>query len=88
VGPTNRNPRLCKSNGYFSHGDFGGLYSLAFVESGKPLGWVPVRGAAGPSKDPGVISGLWGAEGDELVVSRGDDSVGVQAIHWTRVLGQ
>jgi hypothetical protein len=73
---------------YFSHGDFGGLYYLAFDESGKPVSWHAVKGAVGPPNGPGVVSGLWGAEGDELVVSRGDDSVGVQAIHWTRVVNR
>jgi hypothetical protein len=74
--------------GYFSQGDFGGLYYLAFDVSGKPVSWHPVKGAVGPSNGLGVVSGLWGAEGDELFVSRWDDSVGVQAIHWTRVVNR
>ena len=72
--------------GFFSRSDFGGLYYLAFDESGKPVSWLPVKGTVGPLTDPGVVSGLWGAEGDKLILSRADDSVGVQAVHWTRVV--
>ena len=73
--------------GSFSRSDFGGLYYLTFDLAGKPVRWSPVQGTVGRLTDPGVISGLWGAEGNRLLVSREDDSIGVQAVHWTQVIG-
>jgi hypothetical protein len=62
---------------FFSRSDFGGLYYLAFDESGKPMSWLPVKGAVGPVHVRGVVTGLWGAEGNKLLVSRGEDTLGV-----------
>ena len=72
--------------GYFSKGDKGGLYYLAFDETSKTAQWVPVTGAAGTLTTPGAISAFWGADGDKLVVSRAGDPSGVAAKHWVAVV--
>ena len=69
-------------------GGVSGLYHLSFHENDTVARWIPVKGAVGSSTDPGVISGLWGSDGDNLVVSLGDDSVGVAAIHWVVSISQ
>jgi hypothetical protein len=75
-----------KIYGYFSKADKGGLYYLAFDETSKTAQWVPVTGAVGTLTTPGVITALWGADGDKLVVSRAEDPRGVAALHWASVV--
>jgi hypothetical protein len=75
-----------KIYGYFSKADKGGLYYLAFDETSKTAQWLPVTGAAGALDTPGVITVLWGDDGDKLVVSRADDPLGVTALHWVPVV--
>lgn len=72
--------------GYFSKADKGGLYYLAFDETSKTAQWLPVTGAAGVLTTPGVITALYGADGDKLVVSRAEDPVGASALHWVPVV--
>jgi hypothetical protein len=72
--------------GYFSKSDKGGLFYLAFDETSKTAQWVPVTGAVGVLTTPGVITVLWGADGDKLVVGRAEDSLGVRAFHWVPVV--
>jgi hypothetical protein len=59
-----------------------GLYYLAFDDASKTAHWLPVRGAVGTYNSLGVIIGLWGADGDKLVVSRAEDPTGNTALHW------
>ena len=77
-----------KIYGYFSKLDKGGLYYLAFDETSKTAQWAPVTGAVGGLTTPGVITVLWGADGDKLLVSRAEDPTGVAALHWVPVVDQ
>jgi hypothetical protein len=72
--------------GHFSKLGKGGLYYLAFDETSKTAQWLPVTGAAGDLNTPGVITVLWGDDGDKLVVSRAEDPVGASALHWVPVV--
>lgn len=74
--------------GYFSKGAKGGLYFLTFDETAKTAQWLPVIGAAGALSTPGVITVLWGDDGDKLVVSRAEDPLGTSALHWVPVAGR
>jgi hypothetical protein len=69
-------------------GGVSGLYQLSVHENDTIVHWIPVKGAVGSSADPGVVSGLWGSDGEDLVVSRADDSVGVAAIYWILLVSQ
>jgi hypothetical protein len=68
--------------GYFYRAGKGGLYYLSFNEAANTVRWLPVEGTVGLLTKPGAISGLWGSDGDNLVVSRSEDRAGVHAIHW------
>jgi hypothetical protein len=59
-----------------------GLYHLSFDDASKTAQWLPVTGTVGTGTTPGVIIGLWGADGDKLVVSRAEDPTGNTAFHW------
>jgi hypothetical protein len=63
-----------------------GLYQLSFNDGSKTAQWLPVAGTAGAYTTPGVIVGLWGADGDKLIVSRGEDPTGTTALHWISAL--
>ena len=71
--------------GYFWEAGTHGLYYLVFDETAKTAKWVPVPGAVGDHSAPGVIIALWGAEGDNLVVSRAEDPLTTSALHWVPV---
>lgn len=68
--------------GYFSRTAKTGLYYLSLNEAANTAGWLPVEGTVGLLTNPGAISGLWGSDGDNLVVSRSEDSPGLHALHW------
>jgi len=68
--------------GYFYPSGKGGLYCLSFNEAAKTVRWLPVEGTVGPLTKPGAISGLWGSDGDHLVMGRSGDSAGDYALHW------
>ncbi len=72
-----------KVYGFFSSGGTGGLYYLSFDEANSTANWVPVKGAVGAYTKLGVVTGLWGSDGDKLLVSRAEDTTGVAALHWT-----
>jgi hypothetical protein len=74
--------------GYFSHAGYGGLYYLSCDEVAKTADWLPVKGTVGRSGEPGVIIGLWGSDGDKLVLSRGEDGAGLVALHWVSPVDQ
>jgi hypothetical protein len=74
--------------GYFSLLGRGGLYHLSFDEAAKTVTWLPVEGTVGPYTKPGVITGLWGSDGDKLLVNRAEDRAGVAALHWATPLDQ
>jgi hypothetical protein len=63
-----------------------GVYYLSFDEAENTVTWLPVQGTVGPRTRPGVITGLWGADGDQLLVSRAEDSAGEVALHWVTPL--
>jgi len=67
---------------HFSKGGNSGLFQLSFNDASKTAEWLPVTGTAGAYTTPGVIVGLWGADGDQLIVSRGEDPTGTTALHW------
>ncbi|OLB39632.1 MAG: hypothetical protein AUH11_03760 [Acidobacteria bacterium 13_2_20CM_57_17] len=71
-----------KAYGCFSHAGKGGLFYLSFNDVTSTVRWLPAEGTVGLSTRSGVITGLWGSEGDNLLVSRAEDSAGVVAIHW------
>ncbi len=71
---------------HFSRGGNSGLYQLSFNDGSKTAQWLPVAGTAGAYTTPGVIVGLWGADGDKLIVSRGEDPTGTTALHWISAL--
>lgn len=75
-----------KIYGYFSLLDRGGLYYLLFNEASKTVSWVPIEGTVGVHAKPGRITGLWGSDGNNLLVSRAEDSAGELAIHWVTPL--
>lgn len=56
-----------------------GMYTLVLNRMADTGYWQPVKGAAGNLSDEGVVSEVWGADGDSLVVSRGNDP---GALHW------
>ena len=72
-----------KVYGFFSRGGTGGLYYLSFDEANSTASWLPVKAAVGAYTKPGVVTGLWGSDGDKLLVSRAEDTTGVAALHWT-----
>ena len=59
-----------------------GLYVLLFDEAAKAARWLPIEGAVGAPTQPGTVRRLWGADNQELVISRAGDPAGVVAIHW------
>jgi hypothetical protein len=65
-----------------------GLYYLSFDEAANTVHWLPVEGTVGNYTKLGVIIGLWGSDSDKLLVSRGEDSAGVAALHWATPLDQ
>jgi len=69
--------------GYFSQPNFGGLYSLALDPTSGSGTWAPVHGSVGPSTQSGVVTGLWGADSNNLLLSKSGDVLGISAIHWT-----
>lgn len=71
-----------KVYGSFSLLGAGGLYYLRLNENSSTATWLPVDGAVGLHSKSGVVTGLWGADGEELLVSRAQDHSGVEAIHW------
>lgn len=66
---------------YFYKTDEAGLYRLLFDDGAKTAAWAPVEGTVGPLTKPGAVSGLWGADGGHLVVSRSDDGAH-EVVHW------
>jgi hypothetical protein len=67
---------------YFYHAGSGGLYYLATDASTQTAEWFPVKGTIGTHTEPGVVTGLWGSDGDKLLVSRAGDNAGDTAVHW------
>jgi hypothetical protein len=68
--------------GYFYGAGKGGLYYLSFDEAANTVRWLPVDGTVGLLTKPGAISGLWGSDGDNLVLSRSEDGTGEYTLHW------
>jgi len=75
-----------KIYGYFSLLDRGGIYYLSFNEAANTVSWAPIDGTVGVGTTPGRITGLWGSDGNSLLVSRAEDSAGDLAIHWVTPL--
>jgi len=71
-----------KAYAYFSKLGDGGLFFLSLDETSKTARWLPVEGTVGVYTKPGRITGLWGSDGDNLVVSRAEDRTGQTAFHW------
>jgi hypothetical protein len=74
--------------GYFSRAGKSGLYFLSFDEGASTVAWLPIGGTVGLYTKSGVITGLWGSDGDKLVVSRAEDGAGETALHWATPLNQ
>jgi len=79
---------LRKIYAYFSKLGKGGLYCLSFDDSSNTARWLPVAGTVGTYTTPGVIIGLWGSDGDNLIVSRAEDPTGEIALHWSPPVDQ
>jgi hypothetical protein len=62
-----------------------GLYTLDFDEAAKTARWIPVN-PGGARTRMGIITALWGADGERLVLSRGGDAAGQAGIHWATPL--
>ena len=50
-----------------------GMYTLVLNRTADTAYCQPVKGAVGSLSEVGVVSKVWGADGDSLVVSRGND---------------
>ncbi len=68
--------------GHFSRAGRDGLFSLSLNKAAGTAQWLPVEGTVGVHTKPGVIIGLWGSDGDKLVLSRAEDNAGAEALHW------
>jgi hypothetical protein len=66
---------------HFYKANQAGLYCLLFDEATKTATWAVVENTAGLLTKPGAVSGLWGADGENLVVSRSDDGT-AHVVHW------
>jgi hypothetical protein len=77
-----------KIYGHFSLTGHHGLYYLSFDQTANKVKWLPVDGTVGVYTKPGVITGLWGSDGDKLLVNRAEDRAGVAALHWATPLDQ
>jgi hypothetical protein len=62
-----------------------GMYTLVLDRESNSGRWQPIKGAVGDLDAEGVVSKVWGVDGDSLVVSRGGDPVGITALHWITV---
>lgn len=60
-----------------------GLFHLEVDAAAGLVRWMPVIGAAGKKGQPGVVSRLWGAEGEYLVHGYDDDPSGNWAVSWS-----
>jgi len=57
-----------KVYGFFSRGGTGGLLRIfSFDEANSTASWLPVKAAVGAYTKPGVVTGLWGSDGDKLL---------------------
>lgn len=63
-----------------------GMYFLALNDDTQSARWQPVRGAVGRRTDNGIVSYVWGADGENVVVDRVGDSAGTFGLHWISVL--
>jgi hypothetical protein len=83
---------VTKDNQVYGHlyrpgkGGQGGVYHLSVNDTENTVSWVLVQGTFGPNTQPGVITALWGADGEQLLVSRAEDRAGQTALHWATVL--
>jgi hypothetical protein len=62
-----------------------GMYTLALDEGARSAHWHPVKGAVGHHTDAGVVFRVWGADGENVVVSRVGDPADPMALHWIRM---
>jgi hypothetical protein len=63
----------------------GGMYMLALNQNARSGHWQPVKGAVGRFTDEATVSGVWGVDEGNLVISRGGDPAGITALHWVSV---
>ncbi len=61
-----------------------GLFYLEFDRNKGTVRWEPVGGGSGRKDQPGVVSGLWGADGESLVYNRFDDPAGRMGVSWSK----
>ncbi len=59
-----------------------GMYTLVLNREVDTGYWQPVKGAVGNLSDEGVVTKVWGVDGDSLVVSQANDRI---ALHWITV---
>jgi hypothetical protein len=69
--------------GHYSSGNNTGLYVLSFDEPSNTVKWNPIEGTIGKYTTTGVITALWGNDGDKLLIGRAEDRAREAAIHWT-----
>src|SRR5262249_15782438 len=56
-----------KAFAHFSKLDNGGLYYLSLDETSRTGARIPVDGAVGARSSGGVITNLWGSDGESLI---------------------
>ena len=71
-----------KTYGYFFRSASHGLYFLSLNVATRTAKWVPVQSPDGVSATA-TVSELWGSDGEQLVLSRAEDTAGDTALHWT-----
>jgi hypothetical protein len=71
-----------KTYGYFSRSAKRGLYFLSLNAASHAATWVPVQSPGGVYS-AAMVSDLWGSDGEQLVLSRAEDTAGDTALHWT-----
>jgi hypothetical protein len=62
-----------------------GLYLLKVDDGTRNAHWEPVEAAVGPRTDTHTVVRLWGSDGEYLVFSRAQDSVGIAGLQWAMV---
>lgn len=69
---------------YFKPNAVQGLFHLDVDSAAGYARWAPVMAASGAKGEPGVVVGLWGADGEYLVHGYADDPAGRPGVSWSR----
>lgn len=72
----------------YSKPELQGLFHLDLDTIQFRARWVPIKGASGRKGQHGIISGLYGADGDALVHNIEDDPAGRVGISWSAITSE